>query len=117
MSTELWIQIVEVALVILGGVVLFRPLAGWLARLVVWIQGEEMEPPVTTGAEGMLLERGVARTDLQPHGKVFVRGEVWRAVAPEPIARNEEVEIVAVDGLTLQVRPRPRSPESFRVGG
>lgn len=117
MSTELWIEIGEIALVVLGGLVLVRPLAGWLARLVIWARGEEMDPPVTTGAEGMLARRGVARSDLNPRGKVFVRGEVWRAVAPEPVARNEEIEVVAVEGLTLRVRPRPRSPESIHVGG
>lgn len=117
MSTDLWIEIAEIAIVVMVGLLLIRPVAAWLARLVIWARGEEMNPPISTGAEGMVLRRGVARSDLDPQGKVFVRGELWRAVAPVPVARNEEVEVVAVQGLTLQVRPRPRSPESVRVGG
>ncbi len=113
MSFALWIEIAEIAGVVMIALLMIRPVAGWLARIVIWARGEETDPPVTTGAEGMVLRRGLARSDLNPHGKVFVRGEVWRAVAPEPIARNEEIEVVAVDGLTLEVRPRPHSPESF----
>lgn len=117
MSTDLWIEIAEIAAVVLIALLLIRPLATWLARLVIWARGEETDPPVTTGVEGMILRTGVARSDLNPYGKVFVRGEVWRAVAPEPVARNEEIEVVAVQGLTLEVRPRPQNPESFELGG
>lgn len=117
MSTEFWIEVAEIAAVVVLGLLLLRPLATWLARLGIWATGEETDPPVTTGAEGMVLQRGVARSDLDPYGKVFVRGELWRAVAPEPVARNEEIEVVAVRGLTLEVRSRPQSPKSIPVGG
>jgi membrane protein implicated in regulation of membrane protease activity len=36
---------------------------------------------------------------------VFVHGELWRAVAERPIAAGEPVVVVAVDGMTLRVRP------------
>lgn len=38
-------------------------------------------------------------------GKVFVEGEYWNAVSEVPIEAGRPVEIVAVHGLTLQVRP------------
>jgi membrane protein implicated in regulation of membrane protease activity len=38
-------------------------------------------------------------------GLVFVRGELWRAVAPRPIDKGARVRIVRVDGLTLHVEP------------
>jgi membrane-bound serine protease (ClpP class) len=60
---------------------------------------------VRTGAEGMVAERGRAWGDLAPHGKVFVHGEIWDAVADAPIPKGQPVEVVAVDGMTLRVRP------------
>jgi membrane-bound serine protease (ClpP class) len=61
--------------------------------------------PVRTGIEGLLHERGVARSELRPSGKVFVHGELWDAAAEQPVAAGEAVEVVAVLGMTLAVRP------------
>ncbi len=66
---------------------------------------------VRTGAEGLVHERGVARTELAPRGRVFVHGEIWDAVAEGSVGAGEPVEVVAVEGLTLRVRPATeRSP-------
>ncbi|HEX9668213.1 MAG TPA: nodulation protein NfeD [Thermoanaerobaculia bacterium] len=62
---------------------------------------------VRTGAEGLVHEQGRARSPLAPRGKVFVHGEIWEAVAEEPVAVGEPVEVLAVEGLTLKVRRRP----------
>jgi membrane-bound serine protease (ClpP class) len=63
---------------------------------------------ITTGVEGLIGARGKARTALHPEGSVFVAGELWRARAQDdqPIAAGQEVEVIAVDGFTLRVRPR-----------
>jgi membrane-bound serine protease (ClpP class) len=58
----------------------------------------------TTGREGMVHERGVARTDLVPRGKVTVHGEIWDAVAVAPVAAGQPVEVIEVDGLLLRVQ-------------
>ena len=50
-----------------------------------------------------------ARSPLNPRGKVFVHGEIWDAVAEEPVAMGEPVEVVAVRNLTLAVRRRQDS--------
>jgi membrane-bound serine protease (ClpP class) len=60
---------------------------------------------IATGAEGLVNKHGVARTVIATEGKVFVHGEIWHAVSDEPIAAGSAVQIVAVDGLTLQVEP------------
>jgi membrane-bound serine protease (ClpP class) len=58
----------------------------------------------TTGSEGLVGEVGVVRAALEPEGQVFVRGEIWRAVAEgDPIPVGERVRIVGVDSLTLRV--------------
>jgi membrane-bound serine protease (ClpP class) len=57
-----------------------------------------------TGSEEMLGSVAVARTPLDPEGQVFVRGELWRAVADDgPIREGERVRVVGVDSLTLRV--------------
>jgi membrane-bound serine protease (ClpP class) len=65
---------------------------------------------VRTGMKGMLNEIGVVKSDLAPGGKVFVHGELWNAVSEQPIgdqpiAAGTKIKVVAVDGMTLRVRP------------
>jgi membrane protein implicated in regulation of membrane protease activity len=61
---------------------------------------------VQTGAEGLVGERGVAVGPLDPGGQVRLRGEIWRARSvAAPAEPGDEVEILAVDGLTLEVEP------------
>jgi membrane-bound serine protease (ClpP class) len=65
--------------------------------------------PVRTGVEGLLREHGVARSLLAPRGKVFVHGELWDAVAEQPVQAGEAVEVIAVRDMTLAVRPAGQS--------
>jgi len=58
---------------------------------------------VTTGSEGMIGEIGVARTQLEPSGKVFVHGELWNATAKTAVAAGSRVRVAGVDGLQLIV--------------
>ena len=39
-------------------------------------------------------------------GKVFIEGETWNAVSVAPIETGQTAEIVGVEGLTLQVKPK-----------
>ena len=57
-----------------------------------------------SGKEGLVGERGVARTPLEPSGMVLVHGELWQAKSDEPVGEGEEVEVVAVEGLKLKVK-------------
>ncbi len=85
--------------------------------LLVLLSYRHLRHRVQTGIEGMIGAHAVARTALAPRGKVFVAGELWNAVlegrvlegtvlesARLEVAAGSEVEIVAVDGLTLHVR-------------
>jgi membrane-bound serine protease (ClpP class) len=73
---------------------------------LVWMSLRARRMPVRTGVEAMIHEIGVARSALNPRGKVFVQGEIWDAVADEPVETGEPVEVVAVRNLTLAVRHR-----------
>lgn len=60
---------------------------------------------VHTGKEGLVGEIGVAQTDLQPEGKVFVHGELWNAEAAEEIPKGSKVRVVKVlEGLKIRVQ-------------
>ncbi len=62
-----------------------------------------------TGAPGMVGERGLAYTELNLEGKVFVHGEYWQARSEEPIKAGEAVEVVQVKDLKLLVRRAQKS--------
>ena len=78
-----------------------------LVAVLVFLVVRTHRSQVRTGAEGMVHERGTARAALAAgeRGRVFVHGELWDAVAEVGIEAGQDVEVVAVDGLRLRVRP------------
>jgi membrane-bound serine protease (ClpP class) len=58
---------------------------------------------VTTGDKGLIGKEGIARTQLNPEGDVFIHGEIWRAEADETIEKGEKVIVTGVENLTLRV--------------
>ena len=64
--------------------------------------------PVRTGKEAMLGETATAVDRIDSgRGKVFIEGELWNAVSDSPVEKGQPVEVVAVEGLTLKVKPKP----------
>jgi membrane-bound serine protease (ClpP class) len=64
--------------------------------------------PAQTGPE-IMLGRVVAansRIDAQG-GRVFIEGESWNAVSDTAVDAGQPVEVVAVEGRTLKVKPKP----------
>jgi membrane-bound serine protease (ClpP class) len=59
--------------------------------------------PVVTGEEGMIGEIGVARTVIDPEGKIFVHGEIWNAVADAPVPAGAQVRVESLDGFVVKV--------------
>ncbi len=58
-----------------------------------------------TGKEGMVGETGKVLTWSGQEGRVFVHGEIWRAVADDSLLRGDLVEVVEVkNNLTLKVK-------------
>ncbi len=73
------------------------------------LRAQQAQP--ATGMEGLLGQTGPARgqfksgTDQPPYtGTALIHGEIWRAVADEPLAKGDQVEVTAVTGFTLSVR-------------
>ncbi len=96
---------VRVGLDVIAAVVLFSALVvGSLMSMAIRAHRSQ----VTTGSEGLVNKRGVARSEVGPHGakgRVFVHGELWTAVAEVPVADGAEIVVEDVDGMTLRVRP------------
>ena len=59
---------------------------------------------VKTGKEGLIGETGVARSDFDKRGKVFVHGEWWEAESDEPVKTGDEVTVTNVERLRLKVK-------------
>jgi membrane-bound serine protease (ClpP class) len=64
--------------------------------------------PVQVGRETMLgkVAPALERIDASG-GRVFIEGELWNAVSEVAVEKNQPVEIVTVEGLTLRVKPKP----------
>jgi len=60
---------------------------------------------VATGTQGLTGEIGTAKTDIGDTGSVFIHGEHWNAKSDEPISKGSAVEVVAVEGMMLTVKP------------
>ncbi len=56
-----------------------------------------------SGASGLVSEVGLALTDLDPEGRVFVHGEYWNARADRPVRKGARVRVTRVDALRLDV--------------
>jgi membrane-bound serine protease (ClpP class) len=63
--------------------------------------------PVRVGRETMLgkVVPALVRIDANG-GKVFVEGEYWNAVSDVGVQKDQPVEIMGVEGLTLKVKPK-----------
>ncbi len=117
-SPRFWTGAGTVALVV-GSLTLFdgrRP--GWLALVLVIVGGllavlfgipstvrTRFSTP-TIGREELVGAIGTATTAIDPEGTVEVRGAPWRArTFPKPIAAGDRIEVVAIEGLVLEVIP------------
>ncbi len=78
----------------------------FFAFVIAKVFGAHQRRP-TTGREGLVGQVAVARSDLDPKGTVFLKGELWQAMAEHAnVKKGEEVEITGVDGFKLLVKAR-----------
>lgn len=81
----------------LAGILLF------LVRLAVTAQRRRS----VTGSSGMIDETGRALTAIPAGGvgRIAAHGEIWNATAEEAVAEGDSVRVIAIEGLSLRVRP------------
>ncbi len=85
------------------------PLVGALALITMalvrlGVKAQRQKP--ATGIEGMIGAPGVTVIALEPGrpGQIRTRGEIWQAVANEPVPAGTRVRVIGTQGLTLEVR-------------
>ena len=84
------------------------PLAAVIIVLMRFALAAQRRKAVT-GEAGMIDALGVAQTDLDPEGKVMVRGEIWDARARGKILKGTRVRVRGLDGFILLVETKPDS--------
>ena len=93
---------------LIGGVALVA--GGVMLWVVVRFLGLRRRP-ARTGQERLIGSHGIVLEDFQHEGHVRLGGERWNARSSTALRRDEEVRVVAVDGLTLEVEPLPQSAQ------
>jgi membrane-bound serine protease (ClpP class) len=78
---------------------------GAIAVFLMMLVARAHKSRVTTGVEAMIGAIGVARTNVDADGKVFILGELWNARGTSPIASGSRVRVRQVDGLRVTVEP------------
>lgn len=70
----------------------------------------------TIGREWMVGAKGVALDEISPEGTVKVHDASWRARTNRatPIPQGAEVNVVAIDGVTLEVEPLEGAAKDYR---
>ncbi|HEY6134350.1 MAG TPA: nodulation protein NfeD [Rubrivivax sp.] len=95
----LTLAVSSAAVVLLGGGMALR------ARRQPVVSGREQ----MVGASGRVLAVG-------PDSWAEVHGERWKIVSTQPLAPGQAVQVLAIDGLTLHVRPDTRADETDPKG-
>jgi membrane protein implicated in regulation of membrane protease activity len=67
------------------------------------------------GSESLLGRIAVAKSDLTPQGLVFLDETLWNAKSTQSVSNGMEVEVRAVEGLTLQVAPVSKETVGHRL--
>jgi membrane-bound serine protease (ClpP class) len=61
--------------------------------------------PVVTGEQQLLGSIGVALDDIENEGWARIHGEHWKVRSTVPLKRNQQIRVVAREGLVLAVAP------------
>jgi membrane-bound serine protease (ClpP class) len=73
---------------------------------VGYIVARDRRSQAKTGAEGLVGKIGEVREPIAPGapGKVFVHGEIWRAVSGDALPQGARARVLAVRGLEIEVQ-------------
>jgi membrane-bound serine protease (ClpP class) len=93
MAVNLW-----VALAVSTG---FGGITAFLVRLAVRARRKK----ALLGVDALVGSRALAMEELSPDGHVLVEGEIWLAVASEPVAKGALLRVVGHEKFLLRVTP------------
>lgn len=72
--------------------------------LVIYLAIKAHRRKPTTGREGLVGEKGIVKSNIDPKGKVFIHGEYWDATSDERIPEGTEVTVVEVNDIAIKVK-------------
>jgi membrane-bound serine protease (ClpP class) len=89
-----------------GAIISMAALTGGFFAFIVTKAIRAQSWQVTTGGEALVGATAVARTDIDPQGTVFLKGEYWTAVTEEgrAIEAGSRVKVTGREGFRLRVR-------------
>jgi len=96
-------MIKAIILTLVVGVLLFELIEHVVFPLFWFIK--ERKRRSVCGVSGMSGKVGEVKQWKKNEGKVFVNGELWKAVSEVPLLPGDRVVIQKVEGLTLEVNP------------
>ena len=70
---------------------------------LAWLAMRARRQPVSSGVGDMRGQLATVVADFDGVGRVLIRGEIWQARSDRPLRRGQIVQVVAVQGLVLQV--------------
>ena len=74
---------------------------------IVYLAARSHRNPRVSGTESLLGRQAESISNFSDgHGRVHIEGEDWTARSADAIGIGDKVEVIAVDGLTLEVRAR-----------
>jgi membrane-bound serine protease (ClpP class) len=93
-------------------VVAFAVVTGGLLLLMVSYLVRLQRRGAVSGRGSIVGGTAMAMEDFTGQGKVWMEGESWYAISQQPVTKNQQVVVRAIDGLTLYVEPLPQQNES-----
>ena len=72
--------------------------------LVVYLAIKAHRRKPTTGREGLMGEKGIVKSTIDPMGKVFIHGEYWDAISDEAIPEGTKVKVTEVNDIEIKVK-------------
>ena len=78
------------------------------AFAIIWLVGFALKlrrRGAVSGRGSIIGGVGTAMEDFTGEGKIWLEGESWAAMSRVPIQKDQEVVVMAMKGLTLEVKP------------
>jgi membrane-bound serine protease (ClpP class) len=78
------------------------------ALLIIWLVGFILKlrrRGAVSGRDSIVGGVGTALAEFTGEGKIWLEGEAWAARSTVPIAKDQQVRVIAMDGLVVVVEP------------
>ena len=88
---------------VIGIAVVSALFLGWVTSYLLKLRNRG----VVYGNESLIGAVGTALADFEDDGKIWLEGEAWSARTRAPVQKDDDVRVVAVDGLVVEIEPVP----------